>query len=83
MQMCKIQKREQTTTKPTPVFEEVLTRLGSQSIVGESPVIPGQNRLSVGKDTVKRRREEEEEVTTIERTETMVNAGTGKPLFAY
>jgi hypothetical protein len=80
--MCKIQKREQTTTKPTPVFEEVLPRLGSQSIVGESPVIPGQNRLSVGKDTEKRRREEEE-VTTIERTETMVNAGTGKPLFAY
>ena len=39
-----------------PVVEEVLSRLDSQNVEGEPPVTPGENRSSVGKDTVKRSR---------------------------
>ena len=44
------------TIYPTPVFEEVLPRFNSQNVEGQPPATPGENRWSVGKDTVKRRR---------------------------
>ena len=62
------QKEDNKTIYPTPVFEEVLPRLGSQNVAGEPPATPGENRSSVGKDI------EDEEVTTIER-----NRDNGKP----
>jgi hypothetical protein len=51
------QQKEDNNKKiyPTPVFEEVPTRLGSQNVVGEPPAFR-ENRSSVGKETVKRRR---------------------------
>jgi hypothetical protein len=44
------------TIYPTPVFEEVPPRLGRQNVAGKPPDTPGENRSSVGKDTIKRRR---------------------------
>ena len=55
--MQKEQKEDNNKTiYPTPVFEEVLSRLDSHNVAGGPPVTPGENRSSVGKDTVKRNR---------------------------
>ena len=58
--MQKEQKEDNNKTiYPTPVFEEVLSRLDSHNVAGGPPVPggpPGENRSSVGKDTVKRNR---------------------------
>ena len=56
----------------------VLPRCGSQNVMGTC--LQGEKHSSVGKDTVERRRSNND---TIERTEKMVNTGTGKPLLAY
>jgi len=58
MKMYIDQQKEDNNKKiyPTPVFEEVPPRLDSPNVEGEPPDPPGENRSSVGKDTVKRRR---------------------------
>jgi hypothetical protein len=69
MQMYTDQQKEDNnkTIYLTPVFEEVPPRLGSQNVVGEPPVFRGKPLVC------RERNRKNEEVTTIERTEIMVN----------